>query len=178
VKAGIKLVVAVVLLAALAAYAVYVFSAARAAKSRRADFFAAVAAINDQIRRALSDHYSKDGVYPNELADLEIPIPPDCPDPDPLRFFSYTSDGNYYILTWELQWGDEAPVSHRETAARGKVNFVEENVDGLLILRTEYPEGPQNPHTRTEKRYDKGHLLSTTRYANSRKISAEKAKTE
>ena len=172
-KVRIKFIVAALLLAGLGMYAVYILSEVKTGKSRRENFFTAIASINDQIRDSLSKHYKKQGAYPEKLDGLEIPIPPDCPAPDPLQYFSYTSDGNYYMLTWDLQWADEAVVSHRETAARGKVNFVEESVDGLLVLRAEYPEGLQNPDTRTEKRYDKGQLTSTTHYINGRKISEE-----
>lgn len=147
-KGVYKLIIAAALIAALAGYSLYILSERKATGRAKEDYFAVVAELNDRLRQALADYYNIHNQYPERLSDLSLNPAPDTPESEMLKMFSYTPGGRYYIISWDVQWEDEEPVSHKEHAVKGKVIFFEDYVNDRLIKRTEHPNGLETPTTR------------------------------
>ena len=171
-KVKYKLIAASLLVAAGVCWFAFVLSEQQTEEERKADYFAAVTRLNDQLRKELNGYRNANGRYPQNLSELSVSSP--TGEPDILDYFSYITGANYYILTWDVQWGEEPPLSHKEHATKGKVIFVEDYVEGQLSLRVEYHDGYARPGSRAEKRYRSGRLVSVTEYRNGREVSEEK----
>jgi hypothetical protein len=129
--------------------------------AERMRYYSAMSWLNAAIRKELDDYYDAKGQYPTELADLSIPFPGDGAEPKMLNNFVYSTDGSYYEITWEIQYGSGINT-HKEHAVRGQMIFTEYYINGQLHSRTEFSEGK---------------IISKTLFKNGKVVSEEKTDT-
>jgi hypothetical protein len=86
------------------AYYAFKFFNETAEKTR---YLSAMSWLNAVIREELDDYYEAKGRYPSHLSDLKIPFPGDGANPEMLNNFKYVTDGNFYEITWDMQYSSE-----------------------------------------------------------------------
>ena len=96
-KVKYKLIAVSLLVAAGVCWFAFVLSEQQTEEERKADYFAAVTRLNDQLRKELNGYRNANGRYPQDLGELSISSP--TGEPDILDYFSYIAGANYYILT-------------------------------------------------------------------------------
>ncbi len=139
--------------------------------------------LNAVISERLDEYYDTHGQYPAKLTDLTNAILAHCykseipENPKELGIldkFLYSTNGTYYEITWDAQWGKGELYTYKEHALKGKITFTEMYIDGQLYSRDEFEDGHIYPFTGVKKTYRNGKLIQKTIYRDGEVVSEEK----
>ncbi len=129
--------------------------------AERIRYYSAMSWLNAAIHEELDDYYIAKGQYPLQLSHLSIPFPGDGAKPEMLNNFKYVTDGTFYEIIWEVQYGSSIDA-YKEHVAKGKMLFTEHYINGQLLSRKDFGEGMKIP----KSRFNDGNTVSEKKYSN------------